>query len=488
MNLFKIMEQRSILLISIGIFLLFSCGDEEPLTPTIVQDTIPPTITGTNVQGGPIPVNTPIVLVFNEKVNLTSAQRGITVRSSIDAELIKGVITLEQKGHEVKFTPIVKMTTGPYVLTVLGIEDTEGNILRNPFSIFFSAVEIDTDKMPADVIPPTVVSTVPTAGQSVKATGRLLVRFNEEIDTSSAQVGIVVFGVEAEVKVSGAIAIFQPINPIKAGKHTLTIIGIRDLSGNIMESSYVVPFEVIIAPAEEKVGPPPTVVPVGGRGRSIFWEAEKFIKKKGNSIKVYKTGFKAKGNPDQQIGGKPIKDFVISQASNRSFVGINNGVAPDGSWLKYEFSLPTKNKWYFWGKVIAPSVANNSFHWGIDIADGEAKKEDDNNCNVWDFFEKEELRKNYSTDWIWFRLNSRTGNPFPGQELDQHGPNPTPVELVTGKHTFHLIDREAGTFIDAFFATTDKRFDVNKAGLRAKLAVETEMSLPAVWGGLKSLK
>jgi hypothetical protein len=482
MNLFKIIEQQSILLISMGICLLSSCGDDESLTPTIIKDITPPTITGTNVQGGPIPVNTPIVLVFNEKVNLTSAQRGITVRSSIDAELIKGVITLEQKGHEVKFTPIGKMTTGAYVLTVLGIEDIEGNILMTPFSIFFSAVEIDTTQTPADVIPPTVISTVPAAGQSVKTTGSLVVRFDEEIDISSAQAGIVVFGVEAVVKVSGAVAIFQPINPIKAGRYTLTIIGIRDLTGNIMESSHVVPFEVI-APVVEKVEPPPTVVPTGGRGRSIFWESGKFIKKKGNSIKVYKTGFKAKGNPDENV-----KDFVIAQASNGSFVGQDNGVAADGSWLKYEFSLPVGGDWYLWGKVIAPSVADNSFHWGIDIADGDAKNADDDNCNIWDFFEKEELRKNYSTNWIWFRLNSRSGNPFPGQELDQYGPNPTPVELAAGKHTFHLIDREDGTFIDAFFATTDKRFDVNKAGHRARLAVETEISLPTVWGGLKSLK
>ena len=89
-----------------GICLLSSCGDDESLTPTIIKDITPPTITGTNVQGGPIPVNTPIVLVFNEKVNLTSAQRGITVRSSIDAELIKGVITLEQKAITLEQTAI----------------------------------------------------------------------------------------------------------------------------------------------------------------------------------------------------------------------------------------------------------------------------------------------------------------------------------------------------------------------------------------------
>jgi len=83
------------------------CGGEETLAPTIVRDTTPPTIIATNVQGGPIPVNTPIVLVFSERVNLTSAQRGISLRSSIDAEIVKGVVTLENQGREAKFTPIL---------------------------------------------------------------------------------------------------------------------------------------------------------------------------------------------------------------------------------------------------------------------------------------------------------------------------------------------------------------------------------------------
>ena len=38
-----------------------------------------------------------------------------------------------------------------------------------------------------------------------------------------------------------------------------------------------------------------------------------------------------------------------------------------------EFSLPVGGDWYSWEKVIAPAVADNSFHWGVDIAAGEAK-------------------------------------------------------------------------------------------------------------------
>ena len=131
-------------------------------------------------------------------------------------------------------------------------------------------------------------------------------------------------------------------------------------------------------------------------------------------------------------------------------------------------------------------VADNSF-WG-GIGDHEAKNEDDNNCNIWDFFEKEELRQHYTTDWVWFRLNSRSGNPFPGQEMEQHGANPTPLELKTGQHTFHLIDRENGTFIDAIYATMNKRLDVNKLGPTGPLAVEMEPQLSVLWGQLKSSK
>ena len=67
----------------------------------------------------------------------------------------------------------------------------------------------------------------------------------------------------------------------------------------------------------------------------------------------------------------------------------------------------------------------------------------------------------YTTDWVGFRLNSRSGKPFPGLELDQYinfgdTYNPTPLNLSAGKHTLHVIDREDGTFIDALFSTTSR--------------------------------
>ncbi|MFQ6044410.1 MAG: Ig-like domain-containing protein, partial [Candidatus Poribacteria bacterium] len=255
------MKQLTIFsLIAIWLYLFWGCGDEQTTIPTIVKDTTPPTIVATNVQGGPIPVNTPIVLVFSEKVNLTSAQRGVSVRSSIDAEPVKGVVTLQNSGREVKFTPIEHMTSGGYVLMAIGIEDTAGNVLLTPVSIFFGAVEVDTTKPAADVTPPTVVSTIPTDGQSMKGTDNLVVRFDEEVDVASAQAGIVVSDAEGIVDVTGAVAIFKPQKPMKVGEHTLTIIGVKDLSGNTLDSSVIIPFKVI-KPPPEVITPPTT----GGR-------------------------------------------------------------------------------------------------------------------------------------------------------------------------------------------------------------------------------
>ena len=251
------------------LFLVTGCGDGE-IPTTTPPDTTPPTITGTNVLAGRIPVNTPIMVVFSERVDLTSAQRGILVRSSIDAEEVEGVVTLHNNGREAKFTPTMKMTSGAYVLVVVAVEDSAGNTLTTPASIFFGAVEVDTTKPPADITPPKVLKTIPDEEQSVETTDSITIRFDEIVDETSAQTGIVVSGVEGTVEIEGAVAIFKPLQPMKIGKHSLTVVGVKDLSGNVLESSHIITFEVV---AKEKLPLPenPTTQPSTGRGRTLFF-------------------------------------------------------------------------------------------------------------------------------------------------------------------------------------------------------------------------
>ena len=338
---------RQLALFLLIVICFCGCGEEETSAPTVVADTTPPTIVGTNVQGGPIPVNTPIVLVFSERVDITSAQSGISVRSSIDAEPVKGVVTLQNGGHEVKFIPTEKMTTGGYVLTAIGIKDAAGNVLLTPVSIFFGAVEVDTTQEPVDVIPPKVMSSIPAEGQSTESTGSITIRFDEEIDAASAMSGIVVSGVEGTVEVTGAVAIFKPEKPMQVGKHTLAIVGIRDLAGNILESSFIIPFEVIApsSPPPDDVIPPDTGhLPTGatsfrvssyGGGHQVWFEAEAFSERDPDSDQYFKVA-EAKGAFGEAVtraggaGGMISWTFDIRQAG-----GVGG-------------------EWYFWARIISP--------------------------------------------------------------------------------------------------------------------------------------
>ena len=209
----------------------------------------------------------------------------------------------------------------------------------------------------------------------------------------------------------------------------------------------------------------------------ISWEAEDFNDSNGAKFEIFEVPSDQPGN-----AGEGVDDYTVAEASGGAFIGSANGTGNDGGdWVKYEFSVDADD-WHFWGRVIAPSVADNSAYWVFDAADGDVASTNNATMNIWDFFEAGELRENYTTDWVWFRLNSRDG-PFEGLELIQHGDDPVPVELDAGEHTLHLAHREDGTYIDQIFATTDVEFDPNETD--PQTAVEPQNKLTTTWGALK---
>ena len=228
----------------------------------------------------------------------------------------------------------------------------------------------------------------------------------------------------------------------------------------------------------------------------LSWDAENFSARNGEGFAVLTPPFTVNANEATTAArapelvdadGNPTTEYTIEgPVFGGAFVGAGtpDSFTSDGSWLKYTFSVPVAGEWYFWGRLVAPTQGDNSFHWGIDIADADAIAADNNNVNIWDFFEVAELIDRYTTEWVWFRLNSRTGNPFPGIELDQYeefGNNITPVELTLGSHTFHLITREKA-YLDAMFATTDVTFNPNET---PPVSVEPQGKLTTTWGALK---
>jgi hypothetical protein len=216
----------------------------------------------------------------------------------------------------------------------------------------------------------------------------------------------------------------------------------------------------------------------------LSWEAEDFKDKKGNSIQVLKPPFDT-ANSDGVA-------YRITEASGGAFIGNPNGGAADsdGSWVKYEFNVPKGGDWYFWGRAIATTGSDDSYFWMIDGADADARSEDTDKTNIWDFNEQNNCPLGpdcvFSTNWLWFRLSARVAGPFPvgpaGSGIDYA--NPIPLTLTAGKHTLYIISRESGTFLDWFFATMDKTFDANKTAPDLR-TVEPQAKLAAIWGQLK---
>jgi hypothetical protein len=449
------------------------CGEEETSAPISVTDTTPPTVVGTNVQMGSIPVNTPIVLVFSERVNLTSAQRGISVRSSIDAETVKGVVTLE-KGCEIKFTPTERMTSGAYVLTAIGIEDDAGNVLMTPVTIFFGAVEVDTGQPPADITPPRVVSSIPAEGQSAEATDSLTVRFDEEIDPASAQTGIVVSGVEGTVDVTGAVAIYKPQSPMQAGTHRLVIVGVRDLAGNVLESSLIIPFQVIAPPPEVIV--PPTVKPPP-KGEGAFR-----VSNYGGGHQVW---FEAE---DYDVRDPDTDEFYLVVDADGAFGKAITRAGGAGGMINWTFDISAAGgqggTWYFWYRGINPN--NQSDYMLVEGDPGDAEipagppypGESDTPpfSNDDDRIFEEDV-----PDWGWARASHEEGHT---------------KELQSGVNTMYIYHRQGNDTVrwDVFMWTDDPAYtptdaDYQNAGeMRAWQMVELAGKLATVWGKIQSTR
>jgi len=185
-------------------------------------------------------------------------------------------------------------------------------------------------------------------------------------------------------------------------------------------------------------------------------------------------------------------EFDIKDASG-DFIGNPDFAGVSGDWVKIEFDVKDAGDWYIWARVIAPTIGDNSYFIGVDIADADAVGEDNDNMNIWDFYESDQvpddgigtaLRERLTTEWVWFPLCSRTGNPFPGTEVQQFGPDPVPLNLTAGAHTFHMGHREH-SFCDAIFGTMNVNDDPNVDPNLPFTAVEPGNKLTTTWSQLK---
>jgi hypothetical protein len=135
----------------------------------------------------------------------------------------------------------------------------------------------------------------------------------------------------------------------------------------------------------------------------------------------------------------------MAQLSDTNAIGGTYIMVPAGGVggkAVFTFTAPAEGDYVFWGRVVAPTDANNSFHWSID-ADTIDNVATDGTSTIWDL--------PVTTIWAWSKVNYRnaTGNT----DITMH--------LTAGSHTIYLNEREDQSGLDQLVITTDATYVPN---------------------------
>ncbi len=119
-------------------------------------------------------------------------------------------------------------------------------------------------------------------------------------------------------------------------------------------------------------------------------------------------------------------------ASNGRYV--SSSIANSGT-VQFTFSVPETGSYSVWARVLATSIADDSFFVSLDNASDD----------IYD------VTENYSSSWQWTKLNGRGG-------ITSSAPraiNPRVLNLSAGSHTLVFKTREANSKLDRIFITRD---------------------------------
>ena len=211
-------------------------------TTGVAPDTIPPRVISTDPNNSDInvPVTKIISATFSKVMNpATINTTTFTLRQGITA--VTGLVTYT--GSTASFAPTTSLAFNTtYIATITtGARDMAGNALVNNYVWSFT-----TAQAPADVTPPTVISTDPAnAATGVAVTKVIAANFSEAmnpttITTTSFLLMQNTTPVAGSVTYSGITARFTPdANLIPNTVYTATITtGARDIAGNALAVNY----------------------------------------------------------------------------------------------------------------------------------------------------------------------------------------------------------------------------------------------------------
>ncbi|MFN0083553.1 MAG: Ig-like domain-containing protein, partial [Ferruginibacter sp.] len=230
-------------------------------TTGVAPDTIPPRVIATDPNNSDTNVLvTKVISAIFSKVMNPATINATTFTLRIGTTPVTGVVTYT--GSNASFTPITSLSYNTtYIATITtGARDMAGNALVNNYTWSFT-----TGLAPADVIPPTVISTDPAnASIGVVISKVISANFSEAmnpttINTSTFSLSQGTTLIAGTVTYSGTTASFTPtalLIPNTVYTATITT-GAKDLAGNGLVSNYVFSFTTGLSNADVT---PPIVV------------------------------------------------------------------------------------------------------------------------------------------------------------------------------------------------------------------------------------
>jgi hypothetical protein len=194
-----------------------------------------------------VPLNSPVVITFNEPVDEASAKAGVTFTPSV-------TYTASFSGTVMAITPSSPDLVGDtsYLVTVSKVKDIKGNI---GLTSSFKFKTIDTN-------PPTVSSTIPKDGNTdVKVNANLTIEFSEEMNRTSVESAVTFYPIMNFFPKWDSVGSTLTATPgalfSECTKYYMNVsTGAKDISGNNMAKQYSISFKTAGTCPEQQQPPP----------------------------------------------------------------------------------------------------------------------------------------------------------------------------------------------------------------------------------------
>ena len=241
-------------------------------------DVTPPSVTSVTPADGAtsVSLNASVFIVFSKALNSSTITPSTVTVTGQGIGAVSGSISYNAGSSSVTFTPASSLQNDVlYTVTVTtGVRDVAGNALASNFSSTFRTVGAAP---PPDIIPPTVVFTVPAHGSTgVAVSSPVVVTFSEPMSPSSMSASTIFLSGPGGATVSGNVsydnsslsATFTPGAPLQNGAtYTLVVTtGVRDAAGNGLTAPYSAAFTTVAALPPPDTTPPTVVATVPANG------------------------------------------------------------------------------------------------------------------------------------------------------------------------------------------------------------------------------